>query len=914
MLVDHCSYSQQHPTPANYLMSTSIIDHTRLPFSWNVLIPSDKLRQHSSCGGAATIGPSIHCFANMDSKTPAATPTNTTGIYSPPPETHSDCPLRGVDCEHCNWNYYTIAAQKEGTRLHHGSLTPEDAQVLTNNVIRETRKNLSDVKDKLQTHGDLILSRWSKKSKDKRGALLSTAAELCFGPWPPVSCKDPMPEDCCLLWIPEKMDVNCSTFAPWMRVTNFAEDRKRLLTLLHLRTEHSLQSWAMHDTMESEVAFTLPGYLPYSPCCVQMFGEDYGRVVEFDHALLHTWAIMSFSRALTTIRAHQLISIALVQVVDKIIADASPSGNSKWEEFVINCSRKGSESRWSFYEHPALTVPCGFDTQILLDKATSKFNELVDDMELLQTDPEYALAYFLRHKASVRCKDSTPTTTKWKIVAGITLGTLAVRLRQWARVIEACQVLHDAFEKHRDHIKPGSVLPAEVGRAMSTFATFTDSASRLEVYVLNNALYHMAAFKDYFTIVESGGSYMLRHLGAFHPNKQGDSILAMVTAVQSAMEENKVCGARLAVQILLEQLESVGYDKDTDEELSSIALLDEMRLAQIWSQLGPFKTQSPGADNLTKGKAVDESCSSAPLTSPRNSAASRVHLDSINDPSQNRLGLLLRRFCEAPWPKDHKSSAWLDKVSESRKCLSAFWQAYREEWGRNAERRGPIHPKDEQLTRDFMSFDTSPEYLNEVQKEREQGEAEIRNKKTTQPRQHIAPQDVQTTWGSSMGSDGPANRNGFNTKKRTKVKTTGVRVAELLGMSTLSLRDDDRANTGSDDVATQPSRKPIPVKPESLKVLKMMFASSTQSTSGSVRWINLVQALADAGLVTTQASGSAVTFTSSDQGSINFHKPHPEPVVDGFMLRCMGKRLRKWFGWERDRFVLRAKEGNDPPD
>lgn len=101
-----------------------------------------------------------------------------------------------------------------------------------------------------------------------------------------------------------------------------------------------------------------------------------------------------------------------------------------------------------------------------------------------------------------------------------------------------------------------------------------------------------------------------------------------------------------------------------------------------------------------------------------------------------------------------------------------------------------------------MSFDTSPRYLDEVQKEREQGEAEIRNKKTNQSRQKIAPQDVQTIWGSSMGSESPANRNEFNTKKRTKVKTTGVGLAESLGMSTLSLRDDDRANTGSDDVAT----------------------------------------------------------------------------------------------------------------
>jgi len=85
-----------------------------------------------------------------------------------------------------------------------------------------------------------------------------------------------------------------------------------------------------------------------------------------------------------------------------------------------------------------------------------------------------------------------------------------------------------------------------------------------------------------------------------------------------------------------------------------------------------------------------------------------------------------------------------------------------------------------------------------------------------------------------------------------------------------------------------------------------MFPSSTGSTTGSVKWTHLVQALTDAGLVATQAPGSAVAFSNGAEGAINLHKPH-DPVVDSMMLRCMGKRLKKWFGWTGDRFVLRAK-------
>jgi hypothetical protein len=43
-----------------------------------------------------------------------------------------------------------------------------------------------------------------------------------------------------------------------------------------------------------------------------------------------------------------------------------------------------------------------------------------------------------------------------------------------------------------------------------------------------------------------------------------------------------------------------------------------------------------------------------------------------------------------------------------------------------------------------------------------------------------------------------------------------------------------------------------------------------------------------------------------------FHKPHPEPVVDGVMLRCqIGRRLQKWFSWDKDTFVLRVKDAEE---
>jgi hypothetical protein len=71
-----------------------------------------------------------------------------------------------------------------------------------------------------------------------------------------------------------------------------------------------------------------------------------------------------------------------------------------------------------------------------------------------------------------------------------------------------------------------------------------------------------------------------------------------------------------------------------------------------------------------------------------------------------------------------------------------------------------------------------------------------------------------------------------------------------------------------------------------------------------------VTALCDAGLVGTNVGGSAVNFKSlaeNSQGSIVFHKPHPEPNLDFIHQRNMGKRLHKWFGWTAETFVERKK-------
>lgn len=64
-------------------------------------------------------------------------------------------------------------------------------------------------------------------------------------------------------------------------------------------------------------------------------------------------------------------------------------------------------------------------------------------------------------------------------------------------------------------------------------------------------------------------------------------------------------------------------------------------------------------------------------------------------------------------------------------------------------------------------------------------------------------------------------------------------------------------------------------------------------------------------MTTTQVPGSGVKFANGRE-SIGVQKPHPEPVVDGVMLRCqIGRRLQKWFSWYKETFVLRVMNAEE---
>ncbi|TFK53182.1 hypothetical protein OE88DRAFT_1352823 [Heliocybe sulcata] len=139
------------------------------------------------------------------------------------------------------------------------------------------------------------------------------------------------------------------------------------------------------------------------------------------------------------------------------------------------------------------------------------------------------------------------------------------------------------------------------------------------------------------------------------------------------------------------------------------------------------------------------------------------------------------------------------------------------------------------------------------------------------------------------------------------------------------------ADTSLEQVDEEPGEErledfPLDLPPEfklGRKVLKI-FAQildpdpGTQSDEnaprkGQIRWGDFEKAMRRIGFAVIQTAGSSVRFDPPAQTArpISFHRPHPDPVLSPILIRWIGGRLRRCYGWTQATFS-RLDEPNVP--
>lgn len=106
----------------------------------------------------------------------------------------------------------------------------------------------------------------------------------------------------------------------------------------------------------------------------------------------------------------------------------------------------------------------------------------------------------------------------------------------------------------------------------------------------------------------------------------------------------------------------------------------------------------------------------------------------------------------------------------------------------------------------------------------------------------------------------------------------------------------------------QPTAK-ISVLRKSLHLFNRMLGLNDEHV-GTTRWSEVKAALVDAGCSVVHKSGSIVTFTDVSRGSgtINLHRPHPDPCFNPNVLRAIGGPITRRLGWVAETFQERTKK------
>ncbi|KAK3070956.1 hypothetical protein LTR53_009516 [Teratosphaeriaceae sp. CCFEE 6253] len=178
--------------------------------------------------------------------------------------------------------------------------------------------------------------------------------------------------------------------------------------------------------------------------------------------------------------------------------------------------------------------------------------------------------------------------------------------------------------------------------------------------------------------------------------------------------------------------------------------------------------------------------------------------------------------------------------------------------------------------------------LEQALKEKEEEQARLDSNKPEAPLVELPSQ----TWAPESS---PAR---IQVERRQKIKTKAPEPTANSSRNT------------EEQLATPDGQEPpltLIVKFETKALFDRTFSAAAGANQGDIGWETFVAAMVDAGCSATPTGGSAVSFkdVGNTKASIVFHRPHPDPSIDLIMLRSMGKRLQKWFGWDAETFVER---------
>ncbi|KAM3418293.1 hypothetical protein BST61_g4293 [Cercospora zeina] len=779
------------------------------------------------------------------------------------------------------------------------SFTDEEAAKQITELKTATANNLNYTRTFLDKHGTTIVKLWTKRSGNQRKEVIRQVM-------PDIAPRQGFVVDEILKR--QKFSGGqrvIPTFAakhhkglllPYLDMETLSQRPHDILALLYQRTRSKPADWLPYDSFQLDPMFRFPFLrTSYNPHCVQMHGGQYGQLVSWEKNAAHRLDVVGFPRAFLVFHAQHELSTLLRRFVDSIVAQPSATtvgGRDQLDTLASNGFMDEEDwARQNVHTGTSRSQPPDLNMENITDAFWTRFMAAEDELWLLQTDPMYLRNHFSRFEGAIISQDLNREEAMW-YKSYISTMPLAI-WESWFRLYVESEMTLNSLKASGGPVKCGKPLPEKYEVALASF----ERALREEFDAQSD---------DIMTIIMCANSFRQYYSGT-----QDDRIV--INLLGKSVNETDP---------LFYQLIQLGnYDERTSYSAAShLRLLNHI--------VDSSNAQANRLDQLlinvlSSMTAIDEALTAIRLHRPRNRPFEqaehsphahefngRTKMFSMSKVAQRKdLHLLcdtLEDFLRVHPLPIRMSKETLVIFDNSHKALQAFWEAVRRRW-----RSAPLglaqkigiggHYADETLK--VISFSTTKKYLEQTTTDRSAlvDAIEAQECKTAAGRAAAAAKlgtsdaPPQKVWGHETPDTFRPLIEKFKSKTRP------------LQPARDESDQEDREVAGAAEAVKKLTLR-IEVDTASYDIFQQMYDTSGEQQS-DVRWKDFTVAMVDAGFSATPSGGSVFTFKNAENGgSINFHRPHPDPSINPLMLRVMGKRLDEWFNFDKDTFVERQKE------
>ncbi|KAK5740631.1 hypothetical protein LTR17_004436 [Elasticomyces elasticus] len=775
------------------------------------------------------------------------------------------------------------------------------AAATTQGFVDSANKDLALVRERISTHGDALLKRWTRRSVKKR-------AELVLKAMPEASSDN-------FAWARMQNDLARSFSAflhecrstsaggakaaqklqdlssayegrsrkmhllPYCDAQTLSEDPMALLSLLHHRTNSDSADWVTFDMEQTELAFeALIACPPYNPHAVVMYGTHYGRLIPWNKQSSHRLDIIGYPRAVVILEAQSVLAEFVRTMVDLILEndiEVAQQGRPQWNALVTSSFQwtPGPLSR----RLDAFNAPPQYDLEAVVRMLEERHRAMVDEIEGLQSDPVYFRDHIRRIQDS-KFHNQLAEDQREFFALHLTLTYIL-----WADLLHLALARARfvcAIQKHyRGQIHVGKALPLPYACALSLLEeAFADlfegqlsDLIRLQVYT--------KTFGDHYVKDQERSGPTREELLRSRP--------LLWNAQQLPLKQKTSPGSRWFLSF-------VDYLMARDMETGQAPVDDHLALhfsnmIVANDVLASVRSHRPRADVAADNEMLQQLRQLQPAgnTSGMKQSGFCMWQGTQEWPS-------LKPIFDLPQPFDKLSRTAMTQHKDIRRAVEQFWDSL----GDMLESDFP--PTHAECPEIMVRYTHTQKYKDDVENEYRRFEQAVTAKEETQARRA---QELTKPYADApppslfKGTDWPASLKP-RVEPRVKSKTRKA--------------DDDSTTFGGEDDSRRAIDSPTPrltlqVKRHTKEIFDQMYPAPGAHLS-DISWEDFVAAMVDAGCSVEPSRGSAFSFKDmkNSRGSMTFHRRHPVSTVDPIMLKNIGSRLQKWFEWDAETFVDRS--------